>query len=101
MFKSAVEILIKSLDDDGKNYFENFVTNFLDISDVSFKKIFDVEKNSFERKERKKTFDVKVSQKIKKKKKKKKSQVVMKTLEDCNKIQYISKRRKPSFYKKF
>ena len=36
-----------------------------------------------------------------KKKKKKKSQVVMKTLEDCNKIQYISKRRKPSFYKKF
>ena len=100
MFKSAVEILIKSLDDDGKNYFENFVTNFLDISDVSFKKIFDVEKNSFERKERKKTFDVKVSHKTKKKKKKK-SQVVMKTLEDCNKIQYISKRRKPSFYKKF
>ena len=101
MFKSAVEILIKSLDDDGKNYFENFVTNFLDISDVSFKKIFDVEKNSFERKERKKTFDFKFSNKIKKKKKKKKSQVVMKTLEDCNKIQYISKRRKPSFYKKF
>ena len=101
MFKSAVEILIKSLDDDGKNYFENFVINFLDISDVSFKKIFDVEKNSFERKERKKTFDVKVSHKSKKKKKKKKSQVVMKTLEDCNKIQYISKRRKPSFYKKF
>ena len=100
MFKSAVEILIKSLDDDGKNYFENFVTNFLDISYVSFKKIFDVEKNSFERKERKKTFDVKVSHKTKKKKKKK-SQVVMKTLEDCNKIQYISKRRKPSFYKKF
>ena len=98
MFKSAVEILIKSLDDDGKNYFENFVTNFLDISNVSFKKIFDVEKNSFERKERKKTFDVKVSHKSKKKKK---SQVVMKTLEDCNKIQYISKRRKPSFYKKF
>ena len=65
MFKSAVEILIKSLDDDGKNYFENFVTNFLDISDVSFKKI-DVEKNSFERKERKKTFDVKVSHKKKK-----------------------------------
>ena len=70
MFKSAVEILIKSLDDDGKNYFENFATNFIDISDVSFKKIFDVEKNSFERKERKKTFDVKVSHKSKKKKKK-------------------------------
>ena len=55
MFKSILEILIKSLDNDGLNYFENFVTDF---------------------------------------------QVVMKTLEDCNKIQYISKRRKRTFYKK-
>ena len=31
---------------------------------------------------------------------KNRSQVVMKTLEDCNKIQYISKRRKRCFYKK-
>ena len=53
MFKSAVEILIKSLDDDGKNYFENFVTNFLDISDVSFKKIFDVEVSHKSKKKKK------------------------------------------------
>ena len=97
MFKSAAQILIKSLDDDGKNYFENFVTNFLGISDISLKKFFDVEKNSYENKERKKTFDVKVYHKSKKNR----SQIVMKTLEDCNKMQYISKRGKCSFYKKF
>ena len=46
MFKSAFEILIKSPDDDGKNHFENFVTDFLGISYVSLKNLFDVEKNS-------------------------------------------------------
>ena len=35
MFKSAVEMLIKSLDNDGLNYFENFVTDFLGMSDIS------------------------------------------------------------------
>ena len=97
MFKSAAQILIKSLDDDGKNYFENFVTNFLGISDISIKKCFDVEKNSYENKERKNTFDVNVYHKSKKNR----SQIVMKTLEDCNKMQYISKKRKCSIYKKF
>ena len=60
MFNSAIEILMKSLDNDGKNYFKNFVTDFLGISDVSLNDFFDVEKNSYESKERKKTFDVKV-----------------------------------------
>ena len=46
MFKSAFEILIKSPDDDGKNHFENFVTDFLGISYVSLKNLFDVEKIS-------------------------------------------------------
>ena len=54
MFKSAVEVLIKSLDDDGKNSFENFVFDFLSISGVSFKNLFDVKKSSYESKERKK-----------------------------------------------
>ena len=44
-----------------------------------------------------KTFDVKVYHKSEKNR----SQVVMKTLDDCNKIQHISKRRKQTFYKKF
>ena len=44
MFKSAVEMLIKSLDNDGLNYFENFVTDFLGMSDISIKKFFGVKK---------------------------------------------------------
>ena len=44
MFKSAAQILIKSLDDDGKNYFENFVTNFLGISDISIKNVLMLKK---------------------------------------------------------
>ena len=43
-----------------------------------------------------KTFDVKVYHKSKKNR----SQAVMKTLDGCNKIRYVSKRRKRTFYKK-
>ena len=98
MFKSAVEMLIKSLDDDGLNSFENFVTDFLGMGDISIKRFLE-KKKKYETKVRKKAFDIKFYHKSKKKKKKK-SQLVMKTLEDCNKIQYISKRRKRTFYKK-
>ena len=45
MFKLTVEILIKSLDNDGLIYFENFVSDFLGISDISIKKFLGVEKN--------------------------------------------------------
>ena len=45
-------------------------------------------------KEKIKTFD------NKSKKKKKRSQMVMKTLEDCNKIQYNTKSGKRYYYKK-
>ena len=64
MFKAAVEMLIISLDNDGLNYFENFVTDFLGMSDISIKKFFGVEKKN-ETKERKKTFDTKVYHKSK------------------------------------
>ena len=53
MFKAAVEMLITSLDNDGLNYFENFVTDFLGMSDISIKNFFGVEKKN-ETKERKK-----------------------------------------------
>ena len=96
MFKSAVEMLIKSLDDDGLNSFENFVTDFLGMGNISIKKFLE-KKKKYETKVRKKAFDIKFYHKSKKTKK---SQVVMKTLEDCNKIQYISKRRKRTSYKK-
>ena len=66
MFKSAVEMLIKSLDNDGLNYFENFVTDFLGMSDISIKKFFGVKKKKKnETKERKKTFHTKVYHKSK------------------------------------
>ena len=55
----------KSLDDDGLNYFENFVTDFLGMSDISFKKFLGVEKK-YETKERKNTFDIKVYHKSEK-----------------------------------
>ena len=45
MFKLTFEILIKSLDNDGLIYFENFVSDFFGISDISIKKFFGVEKN--------------------------------------------------------
>ena len=82
ILKFSISLLIKLADDDGRNYLQNFIT-------------FNIEKSN-ETKKRIKTFDIKVYHKSKKNR----SQVVMKTLEDCNKIQYISKRRKRHFYKK-
>ena len=55
MLNSTVEILIISLDNDGLNYVENFITDFLGINDITIKKFFGVEKK-YETKERKKTF---------------------------------------------
>ena len=44
MFKSAVEMLIKSLDDDGLNSFENFVTDFVGMGNISIKKFLEKKK---------------------------------------------------------
>ena len=52
MFKLTVEILIKSLDNDGLIYFENFVSDFLGISTISIKKFFGVEKDMKRMKEK-------------------------------------------------
>lgn len=35
MLKTTLKILIKSLDDDGLSYFDNFIVDFLNISDIS------------------------------------------------------------------
>ena len=66
MFKSAVEMLIKSLDDDGLNYFENFVTDSLGMGDISIKRFLEKKKNMKPKKE-KKTFDIKFYHKSEKK----------------------------------
>ena len=96
MLKTMLKILIKSLDDNGLSYFENFIVDFLNISDISIKKFFNVEKNT-KYKKIKKTFDIKVYNKSKKNR----VQVVTKTLQDCARIQYYSKGRKRTFYKRF
>ena len=71
------------------------MNDYFNLRDIGLKNFFNIEKSN-ETKERIKTFNIKVYHKSEKNR----SHVVMKTLEDCNKIQYISKRRKRHFYKK-
>ena len=71
------------------------MNDYFNLRDIGLKNFFNIEKSN-ETKERIKTFNIKVYHKSEKNR----SQVVMKTLEDCNKIQYILKRRKHHFYKK-
>ena len=94
-FKSSVEILIKTLDSDGKNYVQNFITDFLKISNETLQHLFKVETNVIEGRSKLKTFDLRIYHKSEENR----SEAVMKTLDDCNKIQYVSKRRKRTFYK--
>ena len=70
------EILIKTLHSDGREYVQNFEVDFLQISDETLNNLFKIE--------------TKLSE----------SSTKSKTLDDCNQIQYISKRRKHTFYKK-
>ena len=95
-FKSAVKTLVKTLDSDGRKYVQNFVVDFLQISNETLNNLFKIETKLSKSRTKPKTFDVKVYHKSEKNK----NQVVMKTLDDCNKIQYISKRRKRTFCKK-
>ena len=96
MLKSSISLLMKLADDDdGRNYLQNFIFDYFNLRDTLLKNYFNTEKLN-ETKERIKTFDIKVYHKSEKNR----SQVVIKTLEDCNKIQYISQRRKCPFYKK-
>ena len=95
-FKSAVETLIKTLDSDGRMYVQNFVVDFLQIRDATLSSLFKIETKLSKSRTKPNTFDVKVDHKSKKNR----SQVVMKTLDDSNDIQYISKRGKRIFCKK-
>ena len=90
------EILIKTLHSDGREYVQNFEVDFLQISHETLNNLFKIETKLSESSTKSKTFDVKVYHESEKNR----GQVVMKTLDDCNQIQYISKRRKHTFYKK-
>ena len=78
-------------------YVQNFIVDFLQRSDKTLYNLFKIKTKLSESRTKPKTFDAKVYHKSKKNR----SQVVMKNLDDCNNIQYISKRRKRTFYKKF
>ena len=97
-FKSAVETLVKTLHSDGREFVQNFIVDFLQISEETLNNLFKIETKLSESRTKPKMFDVKIYHKNEKKNR---SQVVMKTLDDCNKIQYISKRGKRTFFKKF
>ena len=96
-FKSAVESLIKTLDSDGRMYVQNFAVDFLQISDETLSNLFKIETKLGESRTKQKAFDVNVYHKSEKTR----SQVVMKTLDDCNKIQYIIKKENLHFIKDF
>ena len=93
-FLISSKILIKTWDSDGKEYVQNFVVDFLQISDETLNNLFKIEIKLSESRTKPKPFDLKVYHKSNKSR----SQVVMKTLNYCNQVQYISKRRKHTFY---
>lgn len=95
IFKSSKDSLFKNLDENGKKYLENFIIDFFNISQESFKIFFD--KSSPIATLRPKTFDVKSYHKSNKNR----SQVVYKKFGNCEKINYHMKGMKRSFYKKF
>ena len=81
IFKSAVETLVKTLDSDGKKYVQNFVVDFLQISDETLNNLFKIETKLIESRTKLKIFDVKVYSKGEKNR----NQVVKEPLNDHNK----------------
>ena len=90
IFKSAVETLVKTLDSDGKKYVQNFVVDFLQISDETLNNLFKIETKLIESRTKPKIFDVKVYSKGKKNR----NQVVKEPLNDYNK----NKERKGTYF---
>lgn len=94
-FFSAKQSLLENLDDNGKTYLENFIRDFLNLSDESIKHYYGWTKCiSISMYIKAKTFDVKSYHKNR-------SQVVYKNLDNCKKSNYQIKGMKRSYYKKF
>ena len=88
---------MNNIDGDGKVYLEKFLMDFLNISNESLKKKFDIENESNQGIARPKSFNVKSYHKIDKNR----SQVVYKEFNECEKINFNSQNQKRLFYKKF
>ena len=57
---------MKLAEDDGRNYLENFITDYFNLTDIGLNNFFNIEKSN-ETKERIKTFGMNVYHKSKKK----------------------------------
>ena len=95
IFNSAKEVLFKSLHDTGKEYVQNFILDFLNLSAESLEDPYQISKPISIAKE--KIFDVKSYHKSEKNR----SQVVYKKFDNCDKLNYSVKGKKCTFYKKF
>ena len=89
--------MLKALDSDDRMYVQNFIVGFLQISYETLDNLFKIQTKLSESRTKPKTFDAKVYHKSEKNR----SQVVMKTLDYYNKIQYISKEENKHFIKNF
>ena len=86
--------VLENLDNEEKKYLENFIKDFLNLSNETLKEGFAVTKVTLPRIQ---SYNVKSYHKSKKCK----SQVVYRNLDQCKKIEYTIKGRKRSYYKKF
>ena len=86
--------VLENLDNEEKKYLENFIKDFLNLSNETLKEGFAVTKVTLPRIE---SYNVKSYHKSEKCK----SQVVYRNLDQCKKIVYTIKGRKRSYYKKF
>ena len=93
-FNNSREILLENLDDNGKEYLNKFIVDFLNISDKSLGRYFnDVEIKAISRSK-------KVSVKSYNESENNRSQVINKQLDNCENISYRVKGRKRYCYKK-
>ena len=86
--------VLENLDNEEKKYLENFIKDFLNLSNETLKEGFAVTKVTLPRIQ---SYNVKSYHKSEKCK----SQVVYRNLDQCKKIEYTIKGRKRSYYKKF
>ena len=93
-FKIAKQTLLQNLDNEGKKYLENFIKDFLNLSNETLKESFAVAKETLPRVP---NYNVKSYHKSEKCR----SQVAYRNLGECKKIEYTVKGRERSYYKKF
>ena len=88
------QTLLKNLNHEGRKYLENFIKNFLNLSNKTLQESFALTKVTLPRPQ---TYNVKSYHKSEEFR----SQVACRNLDKCKKIEYTVKERKRSYYKKF